>query len=214
MVGLRRVVRRLTICGVAMVGLSATAASGGRLYVGLASRSHVVNDPRLIRPAEAAIVPGTSCQDGRPNPMLAGRLSAALTLFRQGRVARILISGNENAGEVSAMGRWLLEHGVPDANIVRDPRGTRTLETMRRAVTVFAIKSAVVCTQRVHQDRTLFLARASGMDAVGFEAPGDVQNVHARGAEILKSSLALFETVVLGRLSHDSDALALRVAVK
>ena len=66
------------------------------------------------------------------------------------------------------MQRWLRERGVTESAAIR--RGLRTWATMQRAAEVFNIGEAVVCTQRFHLPRSLYLARAAGISAVGLVA--------------------------------------------
>lgn len=121
-----------------------------------------------------AIVPGASVHaDGTPSPALRERLTTALELHRQGRVARILVSGDgadPHYDEVAGMARWLAEHGVDEGAVLRDPDGRRTLSTMERAASVHGLRGAVVCTQGYHLPRAVFLARRAGIDAVGLAA--------------------------------------------
>jgi len=119
-----------------------------------------------VMPFEVAIVPGAYVfPDGTPSDMLADRLLAALALFAAGKVTRILVSGGPD--EVEGMSRWLVERGVTD--VIADPGGLRTWLTMQRASTL-GVTRAVVCTQRFHLPRSLYLAHAAGIEAVGLIA--------------------------------------------
>ena len=111
----------------------------------------------------AKVAPG-----GEPTPTLASRLEAARALHARGAVGQILVSG---AGpEPAAMRAWLTSRGVPAARVLTDPLGVRTFVTMVRAVEVFGVRDAVVCTNAFHLPRAVFLARRCGIDAVGFGA--------------------------------------------
>lgn len=121
-----------------------------------------------------AIVPGARVHaDGRPFPVLEDRLEAARALYVAGKVERILVSGaggSSDHDETAGMATWLVAHGVPAAHVIEDPGGVRTLATMDRAAAVYGVRDAVVCTQRFHLSRAVFLARRSGIDAVGLVA--------------------------------------------
>ena len=118
-----------------------------------------------------AIVPGARVwRGGRPSDSLEDRLATALDLYRAGKVRKILVSGDHATpeyDEVNAMQRWLREHRVPDRDVFLDHAGLRTLDTMDRAAAVFLVRDAIVCTQRFHLPRAVFLARDAGIDAVG-----------------------------------------------
>jgi len=111
--------------------------------------------------------------DERVKPMLEDRLQAALDLYRGGKIGRILLSGNgepSQGSETRAMERWIRAAGVPFADLLVDPRGIRTLTSLRRAVEEFEIPRAVLCTQTFHLPRALWLSAAVGLDAVGLAA--------------------------------------------
>ncbi len=153
-------------------------------------------------PARAvAIVPGNTVNHGRPGRTLTERLQGALALYRAGKVHTILVSGNriEEAGydEPGVMHDWLVGHGVRQGDIVDDPAGYRTLDTMQRAARVFTIKSAIVCSQGPHLPRSIYLARHAGIDAVGLTSnPHDPDHVLYAPHETLGSALAFVETAV------------------
>ena len=119
-----------------------------------------------VRPFEVAIVPGAYVfPDGTPSDMLADRLLAGLALLEAGKVTRIMISGGPE--EVAGMQAWLTQRGV--TAVLADPAGLRTWTTMQRAAAL-GVTRAVVCTQRFHLPRSLYLAHAAGIEAVGLVA--------------------------------------------
>jgi|GEM_PF-874285 len=175
---------------------------GTNRWVFNVTRGAWFEDVREIPSRDVAIVPGTGFHHGRPHPPMEERLRLALNLYEAGLVRAILVSGNE-AGpgyEVSGMQRWLIERGVPSAQIMVDPLGTRTLETMTRAVMVFGVRSAIVCTQGWAAPRAVFLARGAGIDAIALVP----EAVPRRPNQIFtdehyKTTLAFLERYVLGR---------------
>jgi SanA protein len=120
-----------------------------------------------------AIVPGALVRGVVPSRTLLDRLQTALELYENGTVAKVLVSGDHGRveyDEVGAMRHWLLSQGVPESDIILDHAGFRTLDTMIRARKVFGVRRAVVCTQRFHLARAVFLARRAGIDAHGVAA--------------------------------------------
>jgi SanA protein len=152
---------------------------------------------------DAALVPGCFAGPAGPAPMLAARLEAALGLYRSGRVRRIFVTGNEQTGETTAMEHWLVAHGVPGKDIVADGQGTRTLESAKRAAQVYGIQSAVICTQKLHLARTLFLAREAGIRAEGTDVGHDLGgSLRWQAVEALKRTVAFAEARMLGKLER------------
>jgi vancomycin permeability regulator SanA len=178
------------------MGCAALVVVGTNLNVraGVGGLSHATLD---ALPARAvAIVPGSPTSQLKVEATLLGRMEGALALYRAGRVQTILVSGVDiqRDPETSAMRRWLEERGVPADHILSDEHGSRTRETMYRAIRYFGVTRAIVCTESLHMPRTLFLARQNGIDAVGFELPSQMSRLPRRvGIELLKTTLALFE---------------------
>jgi SanA protein len=137
---------------------------------------YLYDRPEAVPPRAVAVVPGARVlRDGTPGALLADRLAAARALYLRGAVRRVLVSGDHGRvgyDEVNGMRRWLVAHGVPSSAVLLDHAGFRTLDTMDRAARVYGVRSAVVCTQRFHLPRAVFLARSRGLDAVGLAADG------------------------------------------
>src|SRR5579875_481826 len=129
----RRGGRRLRGCLTAVVVLLAIvvlAIVGPALYVALVTSGARYDDPARIPPADTAIVFGAGLTpDGKPTPLLADRVHAAVQLYEAGTVKRLLLSGDgESIGhdEPAAMAAQAEAEGVPAAVITRDPGGVRT----------------------------------------------------------------------------------------
>jgi SanA protein len=109
-------------------------------------------------------------EDGRPSDALTDRLATALDLYNTQLVRHILVTGDNSPAsdhETDIMRAWLIERGVPPDAIWTDPSGVRTLDSMARAAEVFQIQDAIICTQRFHLPRSLFLAAAYDIRALG-----------------------------------------------
>ena len=165
---------------VALRGLAALAAvvlSGGLVapvWMRHRSRHRSFAAQADVPPKQAAVVLGARVhRDGSPSTALEDRLLGALALRRAGLVQTILVTGNARApehDEPAAMKAWLCDRGVSAETVLVDPAGARTIDSMRRAARVYGIRSAVVCTQRFHLPRALYLAECAGIDAVGLAA--------------------------------------------
>ncbi|HEY4186791.1 MAG TPA: ElyC/SanA/YdcF family protein [Polyangia bacterium] len=155
-----------------------------------------------VPPHDVAIVPGIGARFGNINDHLRSRLLAAIALYRAHKVKDILVSGvGREPGmgdEVVSSRSWLVAHGVDPAHIISDPAGFRTLETMQRAAHAYHVTSAVICSQAPHLDRSLFLARSAGIDAVGFTASmrREYTSFEER-VETLKATLAFLDIYVI-----------------
>ncbi len=124
--------------------------------------------------ARVAIVFGAGLlRDGSAGPVLRDRVETAVQLYLQGKVKKILMSGDNRFveyNEPEAMRQYALDLGVPDEDIVLDYAGRRTYDTCYRASAIFQVDSAILVTQAFHLPRALFLCNWFGVDSTGVEA--------------------------------------------
>jgi vancomycin permeability regulator SanA len=193
----------------ALLLFSFAGIAGTNAWVARAARGRAYASVAEVPARSVAIVPGARVYKGKPFVHLEARLQMALSLYQGGRVKAILVSGNETAesAEVTAMKAWLLERGVAEKDILADGGGSRTRETMNRAADVFDVHDAVVCTQDVNVERSVYLAQAAGIDAVAVGAPSNLaRSVAYVRSEALKTTLAVFESLLhAGRPAHQSE---------
>jgi len=123
---------------------------------------------------DAVIVLGCAVWSNGPSPMLADRLRTAAAVYKTGCADYVLVSGDseypEDYDETGAMKAFLIEEGVPEADIKCDPLGLSTYETAMRSAYLFDIDSAVVVTTEFHVARSVYDCRAFGIESVGVEA--------------------------------------------
>ena len=134
-------------------------------------RIYTVSDVPAQR---VAIVFGAGLRyDGTPTAILRDRVQTAVQLYQQGKVDKLLMSGDNSFAEYNepeAMRQYALELGVPEADIVSDYAGRRTYDTCYRAKAIFQVQSAILVTQSFHLPRALFLCNWFGVDSTGVEA--------------------------------------------
>ncbi|MGW0038719.1 SanA/YdcF family protein [Gordonia sp. NPDC003376] len=159
----RFVAGRLVVLGLITVELIVAVAA---TWVYVAAAGRVVDADALPRESTLVVL-GSLVSDGRPGDYVRGRLDTALDLYRDGRVARIVNSGNGSAGagdEPAVMRAYLEEHGVPAAVIVDDALGIDTADTCRGLRDRFGVHRPVLITQDFHLDRAIALCRRLGVD--------------------------------------------------
>jgi SanA protein len=192
--GARLVWRRLRAAPLhtlAALGAATGLATRAERAISRASAGCLFDQVGQIAPSEVAIVPGAYVfPDGTPSDMLADRLAAALALHRAGLVKRVLVSGGP--AEVDGMHAWLAGRGV--AEVLDDREGHRTWATMQRAAAELGAVATVICTQRFHLPRALFLARAAGLQAVGLVA--DARRYGGAGYNASRESCAHMRAVL------------------
>lgn len=165
---------------------------------------------------DCALVLGAGVKDdGTPSDVLRDRLDAALSLYRQRRVSRILVSGDHRTrayDEPNAMRRYLEARGVPREVIFMDHAGFDTYSSVWRAKHVFGAERLVIVTQDFHLPRALFVARSLGMAAEGASADRRLYRgmvwLHVR--ETISRAKAFVDIAVARRPRHEGPRIDLR----
>lgn len=146
-----------------------------------------------VRPSDVAVVLGSKVNpDGTPSPRLAARLGRALELYRAAVTPRILVSGGtgiEGVPEGTAMKRWLVSKGVPDAAIIVDDQGVDTRATARNATALMRahdLHSAIVVSQYFHIPRTRLAFAQEGQRGLGSAHPDyfELRDLYAIAREV------------------------------
>ena len=137
--------------------------------------AYLYDNAAQIPAHKAALLLGTSpvLADGRSNLYFTHRIRAAAELYRASKVRYIIVSGDNRKhgyNEPEAMKAALIAQGVPAERIVPDYAGIRTLDSVLRARSVFGQTDYIVVSQKFHNERAVYLARAHGIRAVGYNA--------------------------------------------
>ena len=111
------------------------------------------------------------------NTYYTNRIDAVVELYKNGYVAKILISGDNSTdyyNEPRDMMRSLVKKGVPQGIIKLDFAGFRTLDSIVRSKQLFGLENVLIVSQGFHLQRALFLSWFFGVDAIGYAAEGDM----------------------------------------
>ncbi len=166
--------KHLRLC-LALVILASLLVCGPRLVTILYALPRMYA-PETVPPKRVAIVFGAEIyRDGTPSAILKDRIEAAVALYQAGKVAWLLMSGdNQFPGynEPAAMRRYAMQLGVPEQAIVMDAAGLRTYDTCYRAGAVFGVDDAILVTQGWHLQRALFTCNMLGVQAIGVPSDG------------------------------------------
>ena len=145
-------------------------------YMPIASCAFYTYDSYQDVPARrVGLLLGTSSNvgPGQPNDFFTNRIMAAANLYHKGKIEYILVSGDnrhESYNEPRMMMNALLKAGVPLDRIVADFAGFSTLDSVLRARQVFMLSDMLIISQDFHNERAIFIARAHGIPAIGFNA--------------------------------------------
>lgn len=130
------------------------------------------------RNADLGVVLGNKVnEDGTLSARLQKRLERALTLYKNGQVKMLFVSGGhglEGFNEGDKMRDFLIRKGIPPAAIITDNQGDNTLKTVQNTAKLksnYHIESIIVVSQYYHITRTKMLFRKNGFDKVFGASP-------------------------------------------
>ena len=113
------------------------------------------------RSADVAVVLGNEVlANGKPSDRLMARVDAAIALYREGKVKKILVSGGKGPNgfdEATTMAAYLKEKQVPETDVIIDSLGINTMATAINTAAImkeYHFASAVVVTQYFHIPRS------------------------------------------------------------
>ncbi|MBF8457496.1 YdcF family protein [Kaistella sp. G5-32] len=110
---------------------------------------------------------------GKPNAYFFNRITAAVELYKAGKIKNIIVSGDnsqKNYNEPEDMKIELIKQGIPAEKIFEDFAGFRTLDSIVRAKEIFGQQSFIIISQRFHNERAVYLAQKNGIEAFGYNA--------------------------------------------
>lgn len=144
-------------------------------WINASTKSQLYSDVNEIPSRKVGLVLGASKKTvrGTDNLYFTYRILAAYELFKANKVQYLLLSGDNHSkgyDEPSDMREALLALGVPDSCIVLDYAGFRTLDSVVRCNEVFGEDSITIISQEFHNQRALFIANKSNVNAIAFNS--------------------------------------------
>ena len=123
------------------------------------------------RPSDAIVVFGAGVYpDGSPSDALSDRVLTACKLYNQGLADKLIVSGGPGMGsthETSAMRDLAISAGVPESDIIIDPHGLSTQETVVNTVAMakrLGFKKILAVSHDYHLPRIKMCYQRSGME--------------------------------------------------
>ena len=110
--------------------------------------------------------------DGTLSHMLEDRVKTSVSVYQANLADAILMSGDRKEGydEVGAMEREAERLGVPVEQILLDPAGYSTYESVENLLKEYKGKRVLIVTQKYHLYRALYIAETLGIEAYGISA--------------------------------------------
>ena len=195
---MRRVLRTLLFI-LLLVGVLVVAAVAYVVHHTAPLRHTEQNVPN----AQVALVLGASVSSkGVLSSVLAERADAAVRLYKQHKVERILVTGDNSTlqyDEVYPIGKYLLAHDIPQKDIFLDYAGFDTYSSLYRAKEVFGVQSMIITTQYFHLPRALYLAEHFGITAYGVDVAETSDNYTLNALREIPATLKMLFDIELLR---------------
>jgi SanA protein len=164
----------ILISGLVLCGIILLSAAYINSYVKAFGEKNIFEDTRKLPQAQTALILGARVLNGgKLSDMLKDRSERALSLYKAGKVKKILMSGDhgqKDYDEVNAVKDFLLSKGVKPQDLFLDHAGFDTYDSIYRAKEIFGVQSLIIVTQRFHLPRAVYIARSLGISANGFTA--------------------------------------------
>lgn len=146
---------------------------------------------KVMDNADCILVLGAGVRNNKPTPMLNDRLEEAISLYKEGKAPKIIMSGDhgrDDYDEVNVMKDFAMNKGIPSQDIFMDHAGFSTYESVYRAKEIFKAQKVIIVTQDYHLYRALFIANALDIEAVG--ASANLRNYPGQSARDLREIAA------------------------
>ena len=130
--------------------------------------------------ADAVVVLGAAQYNGRPSPVLKGRLDHALELWSSHRADVVVLTGYKKSGDTFTEAysgfQYLRKKGVPEKDLVVVATGTNTWESLaatERVIRKRSLDQVILVSDPYHSFRLVGVAEEVGMGDVQVSSTGE-----------------------------------------
>lgn len=122
---------------------------------------------------KVAIIFGAGIKGDKPSRYLKDRLDAGIALYKNNKVDKILLSGDngrDEHDELTVMKLYCQKNGVDTTKIYIDYAGFDSYSTMYRAKHIFKVDTAILVSQKYHLNRCVYIGDKLGVKSYGYSA--------------------------------------------
>jgi uncharacterized SAM-binding protein YcdF (DUF218 family) len=165
----------------------------------------------MARPSDAIVVLGAAQYAGRPSPVLKARLDHAVSLWKRGIAARLVLTGGRGVGDMISEAevgrRYVMKAGVADSAILLETEGRTTSASLSAVADIMnemRLERAVLVSDPFHMLRLQIVSGRLGVESV--TSPTRTSPISANRLEalayIISESIKVPATIVLGILGR------------
>jgi SanA protein len=166
---LKKYLKPFTI--VSLIGIITVTATA--IYISSKTDRLIFEDQKELPKTDVAIIFGAGIKDNQPGRYLKDRLDAGIRLYKNNKVKKILLSGdngNDAHDELTVMKLYCYKNGVDTTKIYIDYAGFDSYSTMYRAKEIFKVDTAILVTQKYHLNRCIYIGEKLGIKCYGYSA--------------------------------------------
>jgi len=135
--------------------------------------------------------------NGGLSDILKDRVDHAMEIYKNNKAKKIFVSGDgtkNNYNETEAIKNYLNNNQVPDGDMIIDPNGLNTLQSLKHAQ-ANNFESIIIPTQEFHLPRAIYIAKKLHLKVYGYalEDNNYVKIDEFRQREVLANLKILFE---------------------
>lgn len=129
-------------------------------------------------PADVAIVLGAAISDGEVSPVYRERINHAITLYEEGTVDFIILTGGFGEGSYKSDSQvakeYALSQDVPEERILIEEKSTITEENLEFSKEVMEendLETAIIVSDPLHMKRAMLMAKDYNITALSSPTP-------------------------------------------
>ncbi|MBE6815739.1 MAG: YdcF family protein [Ruminococcaceae bacterium] len=129
-------------------------------------------------PADVAIVLGAAISDGEVSPVYRERINHAITLYKEGTVDSIILTGGFGEGSYKSDSQvakeYALSQDVPEERILIEEKSTITEENLEFSKEVMEendLETAIIVSDPLHMKRAMLMAEDYNITALSSPTP-------------------------------------------
>lgn len=127
---------------------------------------------------DVAIVLGAATYDGEVSPVYQERINHGITLYDEGYVEKLIVTGGmasgNNKADAYAAKQYAISQGVPEADILTEDTSAITQENLKNAKIIMdenGYSTAIIVSDPLHMKRSMLLAIDAGIEAYSSPTP-------------------------------------------
>jgi len=129
-------------------------------------------------PADVVIVLGAAISDGEVSPVYRERINHAITLYEEGTVDFIILTGGFGEGSYKSDSQiakeYALSQGVPEEKILIEEKSTITEENLEFSKEIMVdnnLETAIIVSDPLHMKRAMLMAKDYNITALSSPTP-------------------------------------------